>query len=379
MELSENNKKKLIVLYKQDNNNPKNTWSGTSYQLKEALKEYFNVVFVDSNDSKLLGYIKSISNIIEKKTKSIFIKPLYEYLHKCSINFKLKEYENVPVLEISENVDINNDYYLYRDMAYACYPYALDKFNNDGNDYGRGMLRHISKKALIKRIENEKRLIERSKCNFFMGQWNVDLLNSKYSCYTDKFISVGGGINKELHCNVSTTNEKKILFVGIDFLRKGGDVVVEAYKILKEKYDKDAELIIAGADYKSSEEGITCLGKLNRDELSKVFSTSSVFCMPSRFEAYGLVFLEAQCYGLPIVAYDDYEMHYFVKEGINGYLIKEHSAEELAETLHKALNNKKMINYMRENAISFKDQHSWDAVAKKIAEVINERSFNISK
>ena len=370
-----NNKRKIIVLYKQDSNNPKNTWSGTSYQLKEALKEYFDVVFVDANDNKLLGCIKSISSIIEKKTKSILIKPLYEYLHKCFINYKLKEYKHVPVLEISENVDINNDYYLYRDMAYACYPYVLEKFENDGNDYGRGMLRHISKKALIKRMDNEKILIKRSKCNFFMGQWNVDLLNNKYPCYADKFISVGGGINNELNCKISASNKKRILFVGIDFLRKGGDVVAAAYKILKEKYDKDVELIIAGADYKSCEEGITCLGKLNRDELSKVFSTSSVFCMPSRFEAYGLVFLEAQCYGLPIIAYDDYEMHYFVKEGINGYLIKEHSAEELAETLHKALNNKKMINYMRENAISFKDQHSWDAVAKKIAGVINERSY----
>ena len=119
--------------------------------------------------------------------------------------------------------------------------------------------------------------------------------------------------------------------------------------------------------------------KSNKKELSKYFNDCTVFCMPSRFEAYGLVFLEAQCYGLPIVAIDDYEMHHFVKDGINGYLVKNYNAEELAEALHKALNNKEMIDNVVKNAPSFQKEHTWDVVAKKIANVINERSYSNGK
>ena len=369
-------KNKLIVLYEENKSNPIGTWSGIPYQLRESLKEYFDVIFVDSNDTKVLSTIKTIAKRIEKKTVSRIFKPFYEREHKKLINRKLEGYRNIPVLEISENVYVDNDFYLYRDMSYACYPYVLDKFMNDSNDYGHGMLKHVSKDALKQRIVNEEKLVSKSKGTFFMGQWAVDLLKKIYPDDKDKFIAVGGGLSKEFeNLSIDKTYNKKILFCGFDYLRKGGDLVEEAFKILKEKYDKDAELVIAGPEINNHVEGVTYAGKVNKKELSKYFNDCTVFCMPSRFEAYGLVFLEAQCYGLPIVAVDDYEMHYFVKDGENGYLVKNYDAKEIAEALHKALNNKEMINNVINNATSFQKEHTWDVVARKIADLINERSY----
>lgn len=369
-------KKSIVVLYEENRNNPVGTWSGIPYQLRESLKKYFNVIFVDSNDTKVLSIIKAVSKRIEKKTISHVLKPFYEKMHKKLISEKLKNYKNIPVLEISENVDVDNDFYLYRDMSYACYPYVLDKFKDDKNNYGHGMLKHVSKDALTQRIVNEEKLVNKSKGTFFMGQWTVELLKDIYPNEKDKFIAVGGGLSKEFeNLSIDKTYNKKILFCGLDYLRKGGDLVEEAFNILKQKYDKDAELIIAGPEINNHIEGVTYTGKINKKELSKYFNDCTVFCMPSRFEAYGLVFLEAQCYGLPIVAVDDYEMHHFVKDGENGYLVKNYDAEELAEALHKALNNKEMINNVINNASSFQKEHTWDAVAKKIADIINERSY----
>ena len=369
-------KNKLIVLYEENKNNPVGTWSGIPYQLRESLQDYFDVIFVDSSDTKLLSIIKTIAKRIEKKTVSHIFKPFYEQKHKKYINNNLKKYKNIPVLEISENVDVDNDFYLYRDMSYACYPYVLDKFKNDSTDYGHGMLKHISKEALKQRIINEEKLVNKSKGTFFMGQWAVNMLKNIYPNNKDKYIAVGGGLSKEFeNLSLDKKNNKKILFCGFDYLRKGGDLVEEAFKIVKEKYDKDAELIIAGPEINNHIDGVTYAGKVSKKELSNYFNECSIFCMPSRFEAYGLVFLEAQCYGLPIVAVDDYEMHYFVQDGINGYLIKNYDKEELAKALHKALNNKEMIKNVCDNASQFQKEHTWNIVAKKIADVINERSY----
>ena len=364
--------KKLIVLYEEDKNNPTNTWSGTSHQLKEALKKYFDVTFINSSDPKALQLLKLVTKRIEKKTRSVFLKPLYEKIHKDLINRKLKQYKGIPVLEISENVIVENPFYLYRDMAYACYPYVLDKFKDDSNDYGHGMLSHVSNKALEKRIENEVILSANAEKSFFMGNWVANKLKEIYPNMKDKFISVGGGLSKEfIDIDNKKDYAKKILFVGVDFKRKGGDLLIEAFKVLKEKYDEDAELIIAGCDVKTNYNGIRCVGKKTREELSKLFNEANVFCMPSRFEAYGLVFIEALSYGLPIVSIDDYEMHYFVNEN-NGYLIKNYDKEELALALHNAINSKEMMNYVRNRRSEVKDKHSWDNVAKMIYEAINE-------
>lgn len=371
---------KLIILYEENKDNPIGTWSGTPFQLREALKKYYDVIFVDSSDTKLLSILKTIAKRIEKKKISHILKPFYEKEHKKLVNKRLKNYKRIPVLEICENVEVDNDFYLYRDMSYACYPYVLEKFKNNNNDYGHGMLRHISRDVLNQRIINERELVDKSKGTFFMGQWAVELLKKIYPKDKDKFIAVGGGLSTEFEkLNIVKNNNKKILFCGFDYLRKGGDLVEEAFKILKEKYDEDAELVLAGPEINNHIDGVKYTGKINKKELSKIFNECSVFCMPSRFEAYGLVFLEAQCYGLPIVAIDDYEMHYFVKDGVNGYLIKNYNAEELAVALHKALNNEEMKNRTISNTKAFQQEHTWDVVAKKIAGVINERSYNNEK
>jgi len=368
-------KKKLIVLYEENKANPIATWSGIPYQIRESLKEYCDVIFVDSNDPKILSMIKMVAKRVEKVSMSIILKPLYELLHKQYIRNKLKGIEDIPVLQISENVDIKNVFYLYRDMSYACYPYVLDKFKNDPNNYGHGMLKHVSDKALKRRIKNEEKLVNKSKGTFFMGEWAVKLLKELYPEAEDKFIAVGGGLSKEFeNLKIDKPKNKKILFCGFDYLRKGGDLVEEAFKILRSKYDKDAELVLAGPEINNHIDGVTYTGKISKQVLSKYFNDCAVFCMPSRFEAYGLVFLEAQCYGLPIVAVDDYEMHYFVKNGVNGYLVNNYDPNELAEALHKALNDTKMIEAVKKNAKKFQKEHTWDVVAKKIYDVIKERS-----
>lgn len=366
-------KNKLIVLYEEDRKDPKNTWSGTSYQLREALKEYYDVIFIDSYDIYPIKLIKMISKKIEKRTASYIIKPIYEKLHEIEINIRLRKYKSIPVLEICENVIIKNDFYLYRDMAYACYPYVLNKLKDDNNDYGHGMLNSISKKALKQRIKREEKIHKKTKGEFYMGQWVVDLMKEHYPQYEEKLIHAGGGFSSEFSINIENEkkdNIKRILFVGIDFKRKGGKLLVDAYKQIRDKYGEKVELIIVGPNIVKKEDGINYVGKINRKELSNIFQKCDIYCMPSRFEAYGLVFIEALCYGLPIVAYNDFEMKYFVQNEVNGILINDYSADALAIALESAINSSSLKSNVEKNKKDIIKTYCWNSVAKTINGII---------
>lgn len=254
-------------------------------------------------------------------------------------------------------------------MAYACYPYVLDKLKGDNTDYGHGMLNSISSKALKQRIKREERLQKKAKAVFFMGNWVVKLMKEKYPQMSEKFIYAGGGLNSDFVINnVEKTDDgiKRILFVGIDFKRKGGELLVNAFKQLREKYDDKIELVIAGPNIIKNENGINYIGRLNRDELSKWFSKCDIYCMPSRFEAYGLVFIEALCYGLPIVAYKDFEMVYFVENDSNGCLIDKYESEELSIALDRTLFNKTIKNKTVNMKKHYKEYYSWSSTVNRM-------------
>ena len=92
--------------------------------------------------------------------------------------------------------------------------------------------------------------------------------------------------------------------------------------------------------------------------------------MPSEFEAYGLVFPEALSFGVPCIGRNAYEMQYFIKEGENGYLLKEDKPEELSEIMYKVLNDADMKVEVEKNAEYIRREYSWGRVADDICKII---------
>ena len=101
----------------------------------------------------------------------------------------------------------------------------------------------------------------------------------------------------------------RLLFVGIDWERKGGDV---AYAVLRGLLDRgvEAELHVAGCDPPIPEDapGVRRHGFLRKSDpveferLQQLYQSATFFLLPTRAEAYGLVFAEASAFGLPILA-----------------------------------------------------------------------------
>lgn len=119
-------------------------------------------------------------------------------------------------------------------------------------------------------------------------------------------------------------------------------------------------------------DGVHVLGDLPAGKLYHYFNLCDIFCMPSKFEAYGLVFIEALVYGLPCIGRDAYEMPYFIDENETGYLLKEESPDVLARLMERALRNEKMKQNVRSRQKQYLNEYSWKTVAKRIATVIDD-------
>ena len=149
---------------------------------------------------------------------------------------------------------------------------------------------------------------------------------------------------------------------------------MEAFRKLH-KGNPQYELYIAGpSDLEVDEEGIHNLGLLSFSELIEYFNLCDVFVMPSRFEAYGIVFGEALSFGLPCIGRNAYEMPYFIQEGENGYLLKDKDdPDELASLMKQAIENEKMRKYVKDNREKYIELYSWDSVVKRMTEFINSK------
>ena len=365
------NMNKLIVMYKENRKNPENTWSGTSYALRKALEKHTEVIFIDSTDTPVMTFISKVYGKLSRTCFAGWVGRIYEFFERKNAGRLLKPYPNLPVLEICNDVPVENPYYLYQDLSYANWVEARKRIDALGKKFSGGNLDILSPKELNRKVMAQEKLYKMAQKVFYMGRWTTEEMKRKYPQMKETIVHAGGGLNRDFQVVASDSrNVHQIIFLGIDFERKGGDLVLDAFQILRKTMDPEATLLIIGPEKQAQADGVTWCGRLDRAEIGKILSQSGIFCMPSRFEAYGLAFVEALCYGLPVIARDDYEMRYFIQEGENGYLIKNDDAQELAVLMERAINNLQMQTYVREHAKDYLAAYSWDQVAQKVASTI---------
>jgi glycosyltransferase involved in cell wall biosynthesis len=130
---------------------------------------------------------------------------------------------------------------------------------------------------------------------------------------------------------------KTILFVGKDFARKGGQVLLEAFVRLRRAVPK-ARLLVAGPPAPPPlPEGAFHLGPVEFDELPALLSQATVFALPTLREPFGLAFLDAMACGLPCVGTRLEALPEIVADGETGLLVPPGDAVALAAALERVL------------------------------------------
>jgi glycosyltransferase involved in cell wall biosynthesis len=125
----------------------------------------------------------------------------------------------------------------------------------------------------------------------------------------------------------------RILFVGGEFVRKGGDVLLAAIEAL----GGDVEATVVTRSDIPRHPQVTAVHGLNSNDarLRELFATSDVFVLPSRSETFGIAALEAAAAGLPVVASAVGGLADLVVDGVTGLTVPPGDAAALTAALRR--------------------------------------------
>jgi D-inositol-3-phosphate glycosyltransferase len=174
-------------------------------------------------------------------------------------------------------------------------------------------------------------------------------------------------------------DEKIILFVGRLEPIKGVDILLNAAALLES--DVECSVLIVGGDEASAarlgefrdlasalgiDHRVAFVGAVDHDRLPLFYNAADVCVVPSRYESFGLVALEAMACGVPVVASRVGGLAGTVKDGESGYLVPWLCPEPFAERLEMLLDNDSLRKGLGETAREVVGRYRWENVAEVV-------------
>ena len=180
----------------------------------------------------------------------------------------------------------------------------------------------------------------------------------------------------------ASLEEKRIVSVGRLSHEKGYDDLIKAFKIVNE-YDKEWQLNIIGdgTERKKIEEliekenlndYIKIHGYQSKEYINKYLFKSSIYVLPSRSEAFGIVLLEAFSYGLPCIAFKRATgAKALIDDNWDGYLVDD--INQMAKRIIELIKNVNRRVIMGANALKKAEKYSIDNIKNKWVELIEKQ------
>lgn len=117
---------------------------------------------------------------------------------------------------------------------------------------------------------------------------------------------------------------------------------------------------------------VTFLGAKDQDTLVNYYSAAEVVVMPSHYESFGMVALEAMACGTPVIASDVGGLTYVVEDNFNGYLVPSQDYTAMAEKITLLLRYPSLRDHLGEQARRWVERFSWSIIADDILRVYNK-------
>ncbi len=207
--------------------------------------------------------------------------------------------------------------------------------------------------------------------------------------YTDNMEVIGNVVNCE-RFTVANTEKKEnaYRFLTVCYMeeeaqlyKKGLDVLIRAWAKVAPQYPQ-AKLLIGGggkakekvvqwAEENKMSDRIEFLGALTREQVKEQMQLCDCFVLPSRYETFGVVYIEAFACGKPVIAAKNGGPDDFVKE-FNGLLVEPEKEDELTQALIQMIETDKAgaLNYQPDRIAAYvEEQFSYEAIAKRLEKV----------
>lgn len=230
----------------------------------------------------------------------------------------------------------------------------------------------LSGQALASWYASERAEYERATHVLTFSEETTRSLVEHYGIPRHKVTTTNAGANHLALPDLSAVTgrgERLLLFVGNDFVRKGGPELLAAFARVRAAVP-DAKLVLVGTKPDvAPQEGVTVLGRVrDRAVVDDLYSRASAFVLPSHFDPLPLVLLEAMAFGLPTVTTPSCGIPEVVLDGVTGCLVPIGDVDELAARLTDLLLDPERARSLGAAGRARVEEHfSWDAVVERMA------------
>lgn len=168
-------------------------------------------------------------------------------------------------------------------------------------------------------------------------------------------------------------NRLNLLFVGLDWERKGGDIAVATLDRLR-AMGRNAHLTVVGCcpERHRNHPAITCEGFLDKnrareaDRLACLYMQAHLLLLPSRADCTPMVVAEAMAHGTPVIASKTGGVRSLVGPGTGGLLPALASPTDWAEAILQATGTSEAYSMLSDAAFDRAGQMTWDRWAERI-------------
>src|SRR3989441_9606042 len=193
-----------------------------------------------------------------------------------------------------------------------------------------------------------------------------------------------GGRQPQLILAGISEDRKIILYVGRIVREKGIFTLLDALEKLR-KQGKDVSLVFVGEGplkedlakevlWRRLSDRVKLVGFVDEQRLVSLYNSSDAFVLPSHYEPFGMVVLEAMASRIPVVVSDVGGLSEIVEDGITGVKVPASDPRALAEGILRVLDNPELAEQMTEKAYRVvQERYRWDMIAEKTIEVYRNR------
>jgi len=204
-----------------------------------------------------------------------------------------------------------------------------------------------------------------------------------------KIYIIPNGINlREIQnaeiCNHIKVKHPSVFFIGRLERRKGVDILLRAISIIKKEMPEICGYIMGGGPLENElkeltkkldiEENVNFLGFKSEKEKYSYIKSVDICIIPSRYEPFGIVCLEAMACGKPVVASNVGGLPYVIEDGKSGLLFERGNAKDLANKIIflLQLQNEDLRNKMGEAGQERAKNFTWDKIAERTLKLYND-------
>ncbi|NBW35240.1 MAG: glycosyltransferase [Cytophagia bacterium] len=228
----------------------------------------------------------------------------------------------------------------------------------------------------------ESKAFKRTKISILSSSWAGDFVKHQYR-KDSTIIPFGSNLNisydrlpKSFYAKQT---EYHLLFIGVDWKRKGGDIAVQTHKQLIDMGIK-SKLTIVGTKPPANlllPGFVTVIPNLNKDSnegeefLKSLFERASFFILPTLADCTPIVIAEAYSFGIPVLSSDTGGISSMVMHEVTGYLIHDYDPKSYAKRVHQLISDPSLYRTLSENCLKYyKEKYNWSAAIDNLKEVV---------